>query len=245
MASGESRKIGPRGARPRFHEFKQIDDEFLSAFHRKSWNEQRAAGGVRFQHLAHQHIAPLCCRQTRTFNVAIGGFEHQMIDVARSFGIIGEIAPAWTDVAGKQDAFVCPFAGNFHFDRGRAQYVACIPPAGANIVAHLRPIVQRDPVKLGNDLFAVGAREDRAQLSLAAALLSNVQRFDFHFLNGAGVGQHHPAKFGCPSGGEDRALETRKREFGEKTAMVDMGVGQQHGVDTRRVERKRLVIEGF
>ena len=43
--------------------------------------------------------------------------------------------------------------------------------------------------------------------------------------------------------GEDAAFETRKRELGQKAAMVDMSVGQDYSIYAFGVERERLVVE--
>jgi len=61
-------------------------------------------------------------------------------------------------------------------------------------------------------------------------------------LNVGGVQQHDVHEVGRHTGGEDAALEALLHQHGHPAGMVDMGVGNEHEVDTAGMEGQGFVV---
>jgi hypothetical protein len=82
-------------------------------------------------------------------------------------------------------------------------------------------------------------------LWLVRAICAPVAAFRFLFLDPRGIREHLPEQVGGGRGAPDRAGKAFRREAWKQAAMIDMGVGEQHGVYLRRVEGEGLMIEGL
>jgi hypothetical protein len=57
------------------------------------------------------------------------------------------------------------------------------------------------------------------------------------------VGQHEAQQVDRRLGGMNWPAEARLAQLGQEAGMVGVGVGQQHEVDARRLERERPVVQ--
>ena len=86
--------------------------------------------------------------------------------------------------------------------------------------------------------IGVSAAIDRLHLGLAIAAVAAVQLLHLHLLDMGAVGQHDAAKRRRGRGGMDAAPEPVAPELGQKTGMVDMGMGQQDRRNSCRIKGK-------
>ena len=64
----------------------------------------------------------------------------------------------------------------------------------------------------------------------------------FLFLNVGRVRQHYFEQITCGPRGEYRPSEPQRHQTRQQSGMIDMGVGQQHELDSARVEIQRLAV---
>ena len=95
----------------------------------------------------------------------------------------------------------------------------------------------------GGDRIGLGI--DRADLAASARGIAPVQRHDFRFLDAAGVGQHVGTEIDGAPRRQDAAGKSAAHQLGQQAAMIDMGMGQQHGVDIGGAKRKGAVVQFF
>jgi len=90
------------------------------------------------------------------------------------------------------------------------------------------------PVLLGVD------GEDGGKIAVPIAL---VDPLHLEFLDVAGIGQHVGQQIPRCLGGEDRPGEAVFQQFGQEAGVVDVGVGQEDGIDGGRIEGEIAVVE--
>ena len=118
-----------------------------------------------------------------------------------------------------------------------------VPVAGTHARNHVDPffiIDRRERLQRGN---RIGLRIDRADLGPPARRIAPVQGGNLGLLDAAGIRQHVGTEIDGAARRKDTAGKAVAHEFWQQAAMVDMGVGQQHGVDVGRAKRKRPVVE--
>jgi hypothetical protein len=86
-------------------------------------------------------------------------------------------------------------------------------------------------------------REDRRHDRLVIALPTAIDCFDFHLLNGASIRQEDMTQVYGLDGRKDRSFKSCQHQLWNQSAVIDMGVGQEHNVNLAWIERKRTVIE--
>ena len=151
-----------------------------------------------------------------------------------------------SDIAGGENAqglFRSTAVNALDLDRGRAKQMPGIPVARANAGNDIDPLFVIDRRKRLQGGDRIGLRIDRGDLAASARGIAPVQRLDFRFLNAAGVGQHVGAQIDSAARRQDAAGKSAAHELWQQAAMIDMGMGQQHGVDIGGTKRKGAVVQ--
>ena len=107
---------------------------------------------------------------------------------------------------------------------------------------------ERDRLAVGGDAAEAVAGVERVERpverravgrTVAAARVAPRPPARLLFLQMGGVEHHQPGEFARRAGGDDLAAEAALVKQRYAPAMVEMGVGQQQGVDRRGVEAER------
>jgi len=166
--------------------------------------------------------------------VAVGAFHDEYVGLAGEFRVADDGEALAADVAGEQQFF----AFQFDFEERRTQHVARFVRGGKDSGKHFGAGVHRDVAKLGERGFGVAycvERFDGSSGSLlndpAAAGGAAVEEVGVFFLDEGGIEEHGAAKVARGGGGEDGTLETAGGEVREVAGVVDVGVGEDNGVD--------------
>ncbi len=118
-----------------------------------------------------------------------------------------------------------------------------VPVARANARNHVDPffvVDRRERLQRGN---RIGLRIDRADLGPPARRVAPVQGGDLGFLDAAGIRQHVGTEIDGAARRKDAAGKAVAHQLRQQAAVVDMGMGQEHGVDVGGAKRKRPVVQ--
>jgi hypothetical protein len=175
----------------------------------------------------------------------IGRFAENVIEAGRSFGIGLQEFEGRPDVAGEQNSYRRGAASrhHFHLDRGGAEEMAGVPVARPHARHRLEPCTIADGGKLLHRRFGIGDTINRLDKRPPAPRIAGVQLANFGFLHMARIRQHDGTEIDGRLGGMNPVAEPVFHQFGYQPGMVDVGVGQEHGVDRRRLEGKGAGIE--
>ena len=223
------------------HQVNQIDDEFLGALHRKGRNQQWALASGCISDLSGQARAARIGCDRRTFAVAIGRFRDDIVEARRRLGIGLQQLGIRADVAGTENAERLSrsvFTGEFDLDRRGAEQMPGVPVARANARNHVDPffvVDRRERLQRGN---RIGLRIDRADFGPPARRVAPVQGSNLGLLDAAGVRQHVGTEIDGAARRKDAAGKAVAHQLRQQAAVVDMGMGQEHGVDIRRREKE-------
>ena len=116
--------------------------------------------------------------------------------------------------------------------------MAGVPVARANARNHIDPffvVDRRERLQRGN---RIGLRIDRADLGPPARRITPVQDGDLGLLDVAGIRQHVGTEIDGAARGKDAAGKAVTHQLWQQAAVVDMSMGQQHGVDVGGAKRK-------
>jgi len=129
------------------------------------------------------------------------------------------------------------------FDRSRPKDMPGIPEASPEAGGRFEPVFKRDRPGLlpGGDRVLLGI--DRHDLGLVGAVLASVAPRGVALLDATGVRKHEFEEGGGRLGAPDIAGETFRHEPWQQSAMVDMSMRQDNGIDMPRIERERAAIE--
>lgn len=126
-------------------------------------------------------------------------------------------------------------------DGCRTQNVAGGIQAAGEVGEEADSVAEFDRVKKGDRCLSVGAVIKLARLGMAAVSLFARIRGVF-FLEPCGVAQDDGDKARGVGGAEHGPGEAVTHEGGEITAVVQMGVGENHGFDARRGEGEGVPV---
>src|SRR4051812_19974040 len=92
--------------------------------------------------LVAQHPPAALDGGARAIRIAIGGFEDDVVEVARAIGIGLKELVVGSNIAGKQEAqrLLATPGNHLHLDGGRAQKMSCIPVASLEAGSDLLPL---------------------------------------------------------------------------------------------------------
>src|SRR5262249_21055973 len=172
--------------------------------------------------------------------VAVRGFHYEKI------GVFVGIRPGTHDLAGRgsihRDA--SHISGEQRFPRAsvlgqedlnhrRAEDVTGVYKAKRKLCPQFHRFPKGNGPKQMQAVFGLLERVERqGRLVLGGAFL--VVKSSFFFLKMAGIGKDHGTQVDGRLRGVDRALETSFDQPGNPATVVEMGVGQNHGVDLSR-----------
>ena len=142
------------------------------------------------------------------------------------------------EVAGEQQVQSARAVFDVQLDRGGAKDVPGIPEARPHAGARLDPLLVAHALDLTQAVLGIPARIDRRDRVSPAAPVAPVQLLDLALLDVAAVREHEREQVRGRLGGMDRALEAMLGQLGQQTAVIDVGVGQQHEIDGVRLEGK-------
>ena len=127
-------------------------------------------------------------------------------------------------------------------DAGAAQQMPCVGKADADALAqfHILAVFAGGDVLL--HIFRILNGIQRLHLGGAGTGRLAVFPLGVGLLNVGGVQQHDVHEVGRHTGGEDAALEALLHQHGHPAGMVDMGVGNEHEVDTAGMEGQGFVV---
>ncbi len=191
-------------------------------------------------------LAPGFARDRRTVLVAIGRFANHIVQAGGRLRIGLQQLSVGTEIAGgehPQRLAGGAFAGEFDFNRGRAEQMPGVPVARAHARHDLNPSLVIDRAEGIERGDGIALRVDRRHQRTPARGIAPVERGHFGFLDAAGVRQHIGAQVDGAAGGPDRAAKAAACELGYEAAVVDMRVRQQHGIDVGGDERKLAVVQ--
>ena len=182
------------------------------------------------------------------FAPAVGAFHDDGVDVRGVVRIAQEVVVAAADIAGEEETFF--LAGGavveVEDDLGGAEDVAGIDEGDLDAIANEHGAVVVEGDELPEGLFGIDGGVERGVEGLAFAGAFFVGVFDVGGLDPGGVGQHNLAEVAGGGGGVDVSAVALAGEVGEIPAVVDVGVGEDHGGEVGRVEGEMFVaVVGF
>ena len=226
-------------------ELDEVVDDFLGAAEGERGDEDLAAAAEGADDAVAQFLAGIEGVVVET--VAVGGFGDENIDVLELDGIVQEREIAAAEVEGQRDAQVIA-AGFRDFDEGKggAEDVAGIDVGDDDSAGEGHGFV----VVVGTDEFEgsldVGEGIERDDGRLAAAVGLLVQVGGVGLLDVGGIAQHDGQEIGGGRRGVDGFRVALLDEGGDVAAVVDVSVGEDHGVDLGGIEPEGLVdLVGF
>ncbi len=121
--------------------------------------------------------------------------------------------------------------------------MAGVPVACANPGDHVGPAFILDGTERLQRGDRIGLRVDRLDLFPTTCRVAPVELCDFGLLDVAGVRKHVGAEVDRAPRRQDVAFKSLAHEFGQQSAVVDMGMREQHRVDIGGAEWKGAVVE--
>lgn len=212
----------------------------------KAGDQEVAAGPERGGDLLAQQLATRLDAQVLALAVAVGAFDNEVVEPARRLRPVVEGLLLRADVAGEQQAqqrFAAPGAGDLELDRSGAEDMAGVPEARPDPRRGREPLVERPSDDAAHRALGVGLAVDRLDRAPAAPPVALVEPGDLALLDVAAVGQHEAQQVARRLGRQDRAAEALAHQLGQQAAVVDVGVGQHHEVERRRIEGEVAVVE--
>ena len=148
------------------------------------------------------------------------------------------------EVSREQEADGLAGVLDLHFDRGGPEEMSRGPVPDANTGRLIEPFSELDRLEQGQGRGDVLRPVDRFHQWDSPPLVAPVEMVDIPLLDVRRVGEHHLAQIACRAGAEDEPLEPRLDQLGQQAGVIDVRMGQEHAVDSRRIERKGLMVEG-
>ena len=161
--------------------------------------------------------------------VAVGRFANDIVQAGRRLRIGLQQLGVGAEIAGgehPQRLAGRAFAGEFDFDRGRAEQMSGVPVARAHARHDLNPSLVIDRAESIERGDSIALRVDRRHERTPARRIAPVERGDFRFLDAAGVGQHVGAQVDGAARRQDRAAKAAAHQLRYQAAVVDMRVRQ-------------------
>ena len=131
--------------------------------------------------------------------------------------------------------------GEVEIDRCRTEDVTGTAPRGVHSWHDRHAVTEGDRLQLPQALSGVGLGVQRqgGPVLREPAAVGVLRLF---FVEVPTVGKDHGCQLVCARGAPDRTAETHPDEPRQEATMVDVSVGEQHGVDRGRVDRELVPV---
>jgi len=173
--------------------------------------------------------------------IAIGAFGDEYVAAGDEFGVAEEGHVATPEVAGEDDAADFAFVQEFHFDDGGTENV---------------PGVAEAEFEFGGDLLEAAVGDGLHELDDAPDVAVFVQGEDFATAGGemlievegiflldmSGIVEHDLGDVERGGGTEDGTVEAGFHQSRQVSAVIDMGVGEDDGIEVARVAGELFVL---
>src|SRR3569833_1229522 len=229
------------GDRARTQQEIEIEQQLSGPLEREGGNDQATSAHERRVHFGFEQLAAFLDRHFFTLAPAVGGFANHMIELLRAFRIELECFVVRPDVARAH----CPHAACFEFDRGGTEDVSGVTQARAKAGRGLDPLFERYRPAQPPRGAGIGLGVDRRERFFAGTIATTVAPCCLGFVDTPGIGEHVFQKIAGRLRAPDRALEAFRRELGEKAAVVEVGVRENHPRNALGIERKPRGVELF
>ena len=178
----------------------------------------------------------------RVVAVAVGGLHDDVVRAPEVAGVPDDGLIHIAQVAGEDQLFGDAVFRGGDGDAGAAQQMPCVGKADADALAqfHILAVFAGGDVLL--HIFRVLNGIQRLHLGGAGTGCLAVLPLGVGLLNVGGVQQHDIHEVSRHTGGEDAAPEALLHQHGHPAGMVDMGVGNEHEVDTAGMEGQGFVV---
>lgn len=170
--------------------------------------------------------------------VAVGRFEHDQVGVVEGRGVAHEGHAGRPDVA-REDKGAEGGSGDGEFEAGRTEDVSGVDHAEFHAVGDLGDGAVFDGAEQRQDLFGVGGGVERGDVVAAGAEASAEEPGGVFFLDLGGVAEEDGGQFGGGTRAPDRPAEAGTRQQGQSPDVVEMGMGEDDGVEPSRLEAGR------
>ena len=214
--------------------------QFLGAAYGEGGNHHVAAPGHGIVDDLRQilGVAP----HLRVVAVAVGGLHDDVVRAPEVAGVPDDGLIHIAQVAGEDQLFGDAVFRGGDGDAGAAQQMPCVGKADADALAqfHILAVFAGGDVLL--HIFRVLNGIQRLHLGGAGTGCLAVFPLGVGLLNVGGVQQHDIHEVSRHTGGEDAAPEALLHQHGHPAGMVDMGVGNEHEVDTAGMEGQGFVV---
>ncbi|MNE10613.1 hypothetical protein D3C80_1033310 [compost metagenome] len=239
---GVQKDVGRQFGR-RAHHGQNVQHQVLGPADGEGRHQQGAARRLGLAHLLRQGVPPRLGRQVLPLAIAVGAFEDDMIDADRPVGARQQGLAARAQVAREEQAHRLVRLPHRHLDRRRAEKMARRPPARRHPRQQFRKLSELHRLEQPQRGRDVGDGVDGLDRLDAAPLVAPVQMGHVPFLDLGGVGQHDLAQ--VPRGARriDGVAIAGPRQLGQQAGMIDVGVGQEDGVDRRDIKGKWPVVQ--
>ena len=215
-------------------------EELLCAAHGKGGNYHIAAPGHGIVDDLRQilGVAP----HLSVVAVAVGGLHHHIVRPGKVAGIPDDGLIHVAQIAGEDQLFGDAVFRGGNGDAGAAQQMSRVGKSDADALAqfHILAVFAGGDVLL--HIFRILNGIQRLHLGGAGTGCLAVFPLGVGLLNVGGVQQHDIHEVSRHTGGEDAAPEALLHQHGHPAGMVDMGVGNEHEVDTAGMEGQGFVV---
>ncbi|MNZ82442.1 hypothetical protein D3C78_1011400 [compost metagenome] len=177
--------------------------------------------------------------------VAVGRLHQHHVGLAQRGRVAHQRRAGVAQVTGEHQAAGQAVVMHFQFDDGRAEDVPGIVEGHADAARHFYLVtVQHRATQLERQ-FGVGFGVQRYHRLAAEACAPLVFPLGVIFLNVRGIHQHQLQQVAGGIRRIDRAAVALRGQAGEQAAMVDVGMGDHHGIQLQGIEGEGLAVVGF
>lgn len=172
-----------------------------------------------------------CVRLECMESASVGAFDLEKIDILDGLGVAQDIIVATSDISTEQEAEGTVVFRYIEDDLGGAEDVTGIGESEADTVADGNGAVIVDGNELADSVFGFGGGIERLNRgkTLFGAFLGN--EFGVMDLDIGGIFEHDTGEVTRGGGAVDMAVKAVVAKVGEVSAMIDMGVAENDGVN--------------
>ena len=216
--------------------------QFLGAAHRKGGDDHIAAPAQGVINDGGQLFGVLRILLHIVVPVAVGALGEDVVGLGDVAGVPDDGLVPVADVAGKDDLACFAALGKPHFHTGRAQQMACVGKADADAGFDLKLVAVFAGHHMGEGGLGVGHGVQRLHRLPAGALALLVEPLGVALLDVGRVPQHDGQQLPRQAGAVDIAGKALFDQQRDAPRVVDVGVGDHHGVDVAGVEVQLPVV---